>query len=61
MQVQLQTEVPVFSAVLTPRDFHESAEHHAFFKTHFIKKGTEVARACLATLDSLRAVAAALQ
>jgi 6,7-dimethyl-8-ribityllumazine synthase len=53
MRVQLDTGVPVFSAVLTPRDFHEHAEHHAFFKAHFVKKGVEVARACLATLHGL--------
>jgi 6,7-dimethyl-8-ribityllumazine synthase len=53
MRVQLDTGVPVFSAVLTPRDFHEHDEHHAFFKAHFVKKGAEVAQACLATLQSL--------
>jgi 6,7-dimethyl-8-ribityllumazine synthase len=53
MQVQLQTAVPVFSAVLTPRDFHEHEEHQRFFREHFVKKGTEVARACVETLGSL--------
>ena len=43
MRVQLDNDVPVFSAVLTPRDFHEHAEHHAFFQAHLVKKGTEVA------------------
>jgi 6,7-dimethyl-8-ribityllumazine synthase len=56
MRVQLDTEVPVFSAVLTPRDFHEHEEHQRFFREHFVKKGTEVARACLETLASLQAV-----
>jgi 6,7-dimethyl-8-ribityllumazine synthase len=46
--------VPVFSAVLTPRDFHDHEEHRAFFSAHFVKKGEEVASACLATLRSLR-------
>lgn len=54
MRVQLDTDTPVFSAVLTPRDFHEHDEHHEFFARHFVKKGTEVAHACLATLASLR-------
>ena len=54
MRVQLDTGVPVFSAVLTPRDFHEHEEHRAFFASHFVKKGEEVASACLATLRSLR-------
>ena len=57
MRVQLDTDVPVFSAVLTPRDFHESEEHHAFFFQHFRKKGTELARACAATLAQLQALA----
>lgn len=56
MRVQLDTDVPVFSAVLTPRDFHGHEEHQQFFSEHFVKKGTEVARACLETLASLRAV-----
>lgn len=58
MRVQLDTGVPVFSAVLTPRDFHEHAEHQAFFKAHFVKKGQEVAAACLATLEGLAALPA---
>jgi 6,7-dimethyl-8-ribityllumazine synthase len=53
MQVQLQTAVPVFSAVLSPRDFHEHEEHRKFFSEHFVKKGVEVARACVQTLRSL--------
>ena len=56
MRVQLDTDVPVFSAVLTPRDFHEHEEHRQFFSEHFVKKGTEVARACLETLVALQAV-----
>jgi 6,7-dimethyl-8-ribityllumazine synthase len=56
MRVQLDTDVPVFSAVLTPRDFHEHEDHLQFFKAHFVKKGAEVARACLATLESLAAL-----
>ena len=58
MRVQLDTGVPVFSAVLTPRHFHEHAEHRQFFSEHFVKKGAEVAGACLATLDALRALPA---
>jgi 6,7-dimethyl-8-ribityllumazine synthase len=54
MQVQLETEVPVFSAVLTPHHFHEHAEHQNYFREHFFTKGAEVARACIGTLRSLR-------
>ena len=53
MRVQLDTDIPTFSAVLTPRDFHEHEEHQTFFKTHFVKKGVEVAQACLKTLEAL--------
>lgn len=53
MRVQLETDIPVFSAVLTPRDFHEHEEHRQFFSQHFIKKGTEAAQACIETLASL--------
>lgn len=57
MRVQLDTDVPVFSAVLTPRDFHEHAEHQRFFREHFVTKGTEAAHACVQTLASLRSIA----
>lgn len=58
MRVQLDTEIPVFSAVLTPRDFHEHGDHLEFFRQHFVKKGVEVAHACLSALDQLAQVAA---
>ena len=50
MDVQLKTEVPIFSAVLTPQQFHESAAHFDFFRKHFATKGIEVAEACANTL-----------
>jgi 6,7-dimethyl-8-ribityllumazine synthase len=53
MDVQLRTEVPIFSAVLTPQQFHESAVHVDFFRRHFAIKGVEVAEACANTLLSL--------
>jgi 6,7-dimethyl-8-ribityllumazine synthase len=53
MDVQLRTEVPIFSAVLTPQQFHESAAHFDFFRKHFAVKGVEVAEACANTLLSL--------
>ena len=53
MRVQLDTEVPVFSVVLTPQRFHEHDDHRDFFRRHFIIKGEEAARACAATLASL--------
>lgn len=57
MRVQLDTEVPVLSAVLTPRDFHEHEDHHRFFAEHLVRKGKEVAAACLATMAGLAALA----
>jgi 6,7-dimethyl-8-ribityllumazine synthase len=60
MQVQLATEVPVLSAVLTPHHFHEHAVHTDFFRDHFVTKGIEVAQACFkvtAATDALALVA----
>ena len=56
MRVQLEADLPVLSAVLTPRDFHDHDDHRQFFRAHFVKKGGEAARACLQTLESLAAV-----
>ena len=53
MDVQLRTEIPVFSAVVTPQQFHETAAHFDFFRRHFANKGVEVAQACAETLFSL--------
>ena len=54
MRVQLDTGVPVLSAVLTPKDFHEHGDHLKFFSDHFVKKGAEAARACVASIAALR-------
>jgi 6,7-dimethyl-8-ribityllumazine synthase len=51
MRVQLDTDVPVFSAVLTPHHFHEHEEHQAYFARHFELKGAELADAIAATLN----------
>lgn len=53
MEVQLRTEVPVFSAVVTPEEFDETEESLDFLRKHFATKGTEVAAACANTLLSL--------
>jgi len=60
MTVQLETDVPVFSAVLTPHHFHEHVEHRKYFHRHFAIKGTEVAEACVRTLEGLQRVEALL-
>lgn len=59
MQAQMEADVPVLSAVLTPHRFHESDEHRAFFLEHFRVKGREVAEACLAVIDDPTPVATA--
>lgn len=53
MQVQLDTEVPVFSAVLTPHHFHSHSEHQQYFHEHFLVKGREAAQACATTISKL--------
>jgi 6,7-dimethyl-8-ribityllumazine synthase len=53
MRVQLDTSVPVISAVLTPHHFHEHETHRAFFFEHLETKGVEAARACAHTIDAL--------
>ena len=55
MRVQLETEVPMISAVLTPQHFHEHEEHKRFFHEHFVMKGTEAAKACSATIANIDA------
>jgi len=59
MQVQLSTETPIFSVVLTPHHFHDHEVHQKFFHAHFRVKGHEAARACAGTLASLARLAAA--
>jgi len=56
MRVQLETDVPVLSVVLTPQHFHEHADHQRFFHDHFQVKGAEAADACAQTLRNLEFV-----
>ena len=56
MRVQLDTEVPIISAVLTPQSFHDHDEHRKFFRAHFEIKGAEAAAACAKTLDNLEEI-----
>jgi 6,7-dimethyl-8-ribityllumazine synthase len=53
MRVQLDEDIPVISAVLTPHHFHEHDQHASFFSSHFEVKGKEAARACVHTMRSL--------
>lgn len=56
MRVQLDTDVPVFTAVLTPHHFHDHDEHRDYFRRHFVIKGTELADAVTGTLASLQTI-----
>jgi 6,7-dimethyl-8-ribityllumazine synthase len=58
MRVQLDTNVPVISAVLTPRHFHAHDDHTRFFFEHFLLKGKEAAQACAATMTNIQAARA---
>ncbi|HYP70149.1 MAG TPA: 6,7-dimethyl-8-ribityllumazine synthase [Variovorax sp.] len=60
MSLQLETGVPVLSAVLTPHHFHEHVEHRKYFHRHFAIKGTEAAQACVKTVEALGKVDALL-
>ena len=57
MRVQLDTGVPVISAVLTPHQFQETKTHIAFFKDHFAIKGREAAQAAIQIVANMRGLA----
>jgi 6,7-dimethyl-8-ribityllumazine synthase len=50
--------VPVLSAVLTPHNYHDGADHHRFFFEHFKVKGKEAANACVQILAARERIAA---
>ena len=54
MRVQLDTEIPVISVVLTPQRFHEHEEHRKFFSEHFVTKGEEAAQACIGAISGIK-------
>ncbi len=56
VQVSLETEVPVLSAVLTPQQFHETETHERFFSDHMLVKGRELAEACTAIVETMAGV-----
>jgi 6,7-dimethyl-8-ribityllumazine synthase len=59
MRVQLETGVPILSAVLTPHNFQESDAHRDFFLAHFMVKGREAAEACVSILRTRQAISQA--
>lgn len=52
MQVQLETDTPILSVVLTPQEFDESEERIEYFYKHFSIKGKEAADACLQVIEN---------
>ena len=50
MKIQLEQEMPIIYAVLTPHHFHDNSTHEAFFADHLKKKGVEAANALYQTL-----------
>ena len=58
MQAQLDTDVPILSAVLVPQKFDESEERQRYFRDHFKIKGREAAEACVSILDARAAISA---
>jgi len=58
INVQLQTGVPILSAVLTPQEtFAEDGsnpEQYDFFFNHLSIKGEELAKACVMTVENMK-------
>lgn len=53
IRVSVDHEKPIFSVVLTAKDFDGSDERIKFFEDHFVLKGQEAAQSCVAMLDTL--------
>ncbi|MBM1633086.1 6,7-dimethyl-8-ribityllumazine synthase [Sulfitobacter mediterraneus] len=58
MRVGLDTGVPVLSVSLTPHHYQETDHHNAIYRTHFVEKGREAARAALKIAEVETALAA---
>jgi 6,7-dimethyl-8-ribityllumazine synthase len=56
MQAQMEANVPILSAVLTPQDFDDGDERRRFFLDHFKVKGREAADACVSILEARAAI-----
>ena len=52
MRVQLETGIPIISAVLAPHPFNRHETHMNFFAKHFETKGVETANACIQILEN---------
>lgn len=58
MRAGMDTGVPVLSVSLTPHQYQETDHHRKIYRTHFVEKGREAARAAL-MIGSTRAALAA--
>ena len=58
MRASLDSGVPVFSVSLTPHHYQETPHHDAIFRSHFVEKGREAAKAALMIGKTRAAVAA---
>ncbi|WP_274423063.1 6,7-dimethyl-8-ribityllumazine synthase [Chelativorans sp. YIM 93263] len=58
MRAGLDTGVPVLSVSLTPHQYQETEHHTQIYRTHFVEKGREAAKAAL-MIGRTRAAAAA--
>lgn len=56
MRVQLETDTPVVSVVLTPHQYRDEAPLAGLYSAHFVAKGAEAARACRETARRLAAI-----
>ncbi|WP_339641322.1 6,7-dimethyl-8-ribityllumazine synthase [Jannaschia helgolandensis] len=54
MEAGMKTGTPVLSVSLTPHHFQPSAEHQAFYRDHFVKKGREAADAAAQIVELYR-------
>ncbi len=54
MRAAMDTGVPVLSVSLTPHEFRETAHFTRIYRTHFMEKGREAARAA-AMMEAARA------
>lgn len=59
LDVQLQTNKPFLSVVLTPQAYCEHLEvYEEMYVKHMVKKGEEAANACIGMIDSLNKIKA---
>ena len=58
MRAGMDSGVPVLSVSLTPHHYQETEHHRQIFRTHFVEKGREAARAALMIGKVRSAVAA---